>query len=117
MRLLNRTGVSLTPTEELWCWLERCSGEAVAPEQRQGEEASLYLVPECDSDEEVRAYLAAQADRVLANELEGFWPERTAWPQPLDFALLQHFFRLQTQVVCFDLCDRDLLVADIPEVL
>ncbi len=117
MRLLNRTGISLLPTEALWQWLEQCSGEVVSSEQRAANEASLYLLPECDSEAGLTAHLDEQADRILANELEGFWAERNAWPSPLDRAQLERLFRLTTQVVCFDLCDRDLLVADIPELL
>ncbi len=44
-------------------------------------EPAIYLLPECDTEEEVREVLEELCDKIFDEQLAGWFSDETTWPQ------------------------------------
>jgi hypothetical protein len=51
----------------------------------------VYLIPECESDDEFELWLERRFRAVFEEQLVGWWTDESAWP-PRTFALFRRWF-------------------------
>jgi Tol biopolymer transport system component len=59
-------------------------------------DASIYLLPDSDSDEQAEKNLRKICKQIFAHELEGWWSESSAWPQDLSYGVFVKWPLLET---------------------
>ena len=116
MKMLNRSALRLRARP---AFIEWCAGvsvedaEELAALKAQFEQTgNVYLIPEVESEQDfINAVLGNAAD-ILRNELMAWCVDSTLWPQSLNAELLEQWFAIDSELMCFDLSSEPLLVAD-----
>ncbi|WP_207062020.1 hypothetical protein [Motiliproteus sp. SC1-56] len=115
MKLINRSALLVLPRQPYVDWVNGLetdiSGlEAPLSLEAHRAEGRVYLVTEGGENADVAAQLDRLWRRIWDNEL-GAWDEfGDAWPAP-SRALFERWFEVAPQLICFDLADEPLLVA------
>jgi hypothetical protein len=110
MRLLNRSAVIVQAKEPMLAWLrsvDPTSHELTLAELR--EEPTVYLLPECEDEKAVTSVLKKRYRVIFEEELEGWYRDRTNWPEPLTFRLFQSWFDISFHSMIEDTCDSPLM--------
>src|SRR5947209_11282034 len=104
MITVNRTAIVVTPGQPFLDWLQSIdptSADLTLEDMRQ--DASVYLSPECDTDEEVRKRLRRVCGRMFEEQLENWWREPSSWPVQRDLATFEHWFEYTVHSLVVDL--------------
>jgi hypothetical protein len=72
-------------------------------------EPAIYLIPECDTPEEVAAVLHELCEEIFVEQLAGWFNDRTTWPPNRSFDVLCRWFDYQHHSMLIDLCDEPLI--------
>ncbi|MCL6271528.1 hypothetical protein M3P05_16555 [Sansalvadorimonas sp. 2012CJ34-2] len=116
MKILNRSALRLRakPTFLEWC-------SSVAPEDAEElailkaqleQTGTVYLVQEVESESDFYQAVTDNAVDILKNELMAWCVDASLWPEELNAQLLESWFSIDTELMCFDLSDQPLMVAD-----
>ncbi|MTI15160.1 hypothetical protein [Sansalvadorimonas verongulae] len=120
MKMLNRSALRLRARP---AFLEWCA--SVAPDDAEELSAlkvqleqtgTVYLIDEVESEQDFINAVVNSAVNILTNELSTWCADTALWPQNLTLELLENWFTIDTELMCFDLSAQPLLVAD-PEAL
>ena len=109
MLLVNRTAVIIIAKQPFLDWLQ-----AVDPTSRQlklddlNMEASIYLLPDSDSDQQAEKNLRKICKQIFAHELDGWWSETSTWPQDLSYGVFAKWFDWQHHSMVFDVTEAPL---------
>lgn len=110
MKLVNRSALSVTPTQSFVDWinlLEATEGEddlSLADVER---ESTIYLIPEMDSEEVLKAYIDERYLDILENELQAWEEDERLWPEEIDRELFDRFLRIEHSYLAVDLDDEE----------
>ena len=110
MRELNRSAIVVAPKRPFLEWLQSVdpsSSELTLHEL--GREPSMYLLPECESDEDFADCLREMFPVIFEGELEGWWTDESAWPGTRTFDTFQEWFDCRFHSIVIDLCDEPLI--------
>jgi hypothetical protein len=110
MREVNRSAIVVTPKRPFLDWLhsvDLSSSELTLEDLR--EEPSVYLVPECESDEEFARWLQKMFPVIFEDQLAGWWTDEAAWPAHRTLDLFQEWFDCRFHSMVFDLHDEPLI--------
>lgn len=106
---INRTAVVVMPKPALFEWANE-----VFPEQPldfaeldQHDEGDVFLLPDFESSEEVLEHLQANVADLLSVLLEGWSLDEGDWPQPLDWALFERFYKYHIETMVTDTIEED----------
>jgi hypothetical protein len=69
-------------------------------------EPAIYLVAECDSQEQAMEYLAGSVSDILEEQLNGWYRVPTVWPAKRDLTTFQSWFEISFHSMIVDLCDE-----------
>ena len=120
MKMLNRSALRLRarPAFLEWCASVTPAGaEELAVLKAQLEQTgTVYLIDEVESEQDFMDAVVNDAMTILTNELSAWCVDTALWPQELTPELLENWFAIGTELMCFDLSTQSLLVAD-PEAL
>ena len=72
-------------------------------------EPAIYLIPECDTLEEVAAVLHELCEKIFIEQLAGWFNDRTTWPLDRSFDVFSRWFDYQHHSMLIDLCDEPLI--------
>ncbi len=109
METINRSALIVTPAKPFLDWLHRVdstSAEVSLEDLRR--EATIYLVPEYDSEEEARRFLENYCGEIFEEQLDGWFRVTSAWPVNRSFATFVRWFEYSFHSVIVDLCDGPL---------
>ncbi|MCK0745548.1 hypothetical protein [Chromohalobacter nigrandesensis] len=109
MKLLNRSALSVKPTQAFVDWinsLEPTVGEDDLTLDDVERESTIYLIPEMDSPEVLAAYVRERHLDLLENELSAWEEDARQWPEPLDWALFEQFLVVEHSYLALDLDDE-----------
>lgn len=112
MKLLNRSALSVRPTQEFVDWinaLEPAMGDddlALGDVER---ESTVYLIPEMDTPEALEAYVRERYVDIFETELLAWEEDESQWPAALDWSLFQAFLRIEYSFLAVDLDDETAL--------
>ncbi|WP_281646542.1 hypothetical protein [Parendozoicomonas sp. Alg238-R29] len=119
MKMLNRSALRLRAKP---AFLEWCASvapddadELAALKAQLEQTGTVYLVPEVESEQDFMDAVVENAQDILTNELMAWCVDNSLWPE-LSAELLENWFTIDTELMCFDLSNQPLLLAD-PETL
>nr|WP_298380205.1 hypothetical protein [uncultured Halomonas sp.] len=121
MKLLNRSALSVKPTQEFVDWinsLEPTVGDDDLTLDDIDRESTVYLIPEMDSPEALSAFVRERHREILESELRAWEEDERQWPETHDWSLFQRFLRVEYSFLSVDLDDETPLeIAEIDDVL
>ncbi|MBF8222631.1 MULTISPECIES: hypothetical protein [Halomonadaceae] len=109
MKLLNRSALSVKPTQPFLDWinsLEPTVGEDDLTLDDVDRESTVYLIPEMDTPEALQAFVRERYLEILETELRAWEEDERLWPETLDWALFQRFLRVEHSYLAMDLDDE-----------
>ncbi|GAA5170943.1 MULTISPECIES: hypothetical protein [Halomonadaceae] len=121
MKLLNRSALSVKPTQAFVDWvnsLEPTVGEDDLTLADVDSESTVYLIPEMDTPEALAAYVRERHLDILENELRAWEEDTRQWPDRLDWALFERFVVVEHSYLALDLEDDEPIeISDIDDEL
>lgn len=107
---LNRSAIVVTPKQPFLDWLH--TTDAMSAELTLLEliwDATIYLVPECDTDEDVVEVLRDLCEEIFKEQLAGWYRDESVWPQDRSFDEFRRWFDYQHHSMMIDFCDEPLI--------
>ncbi|MGS2742633.1 hypothetical protein ACU6TU_03430 [Halomonas sp. LS-001] len=108
MKLLNRSALSVRPTQTFVDWinaLEPTMGDDDLTLDDVERESTIYLIPEMDTPEALEAFVHERFQVILETELRAWEEDDAQWPSRLDWSLFQTFLRVEHSYLAIDLDD------------
>jgi hypothetical protein len=111
MLTLNRSAIVVTPKQPFLDWLHTAdpTSHSLSLEEL-GQEPAIYLIPECDTDDEVDDALHELCEEIFIEQLAGWFNDRTTWPLDCGFEAFCKWFDFQHHSMLIDLCDEPLIL-------
>lgn len=109
MKLLNRSALSVKPTQAFVDWinsLEPMVGDDDLTLDDVDRENTVYLIPEMDTPEALHAFVRERYMEILESELRAWEEDERQWPETLDWALFQRFVQVEHSYLAIDLDDE-----------
>ena len=106
MKLLNRSALSVRPTQHFVDWINALEPTVGDDDLTLGDvdrESTIYLIPEMDTPEALEEYVRERYLEVLENELRAWEEDERQWPETLDWALFQRFLQVEHSYLAIDL--------------
>jgi hypothetical protein len=72
-------------------------------------EPAVYLIPECETGEEVAQFLRELCEAIFVEQLDGWYRDQATWPKDRSFAVFSRWFDLEHHSMLMDLCDEPLI--------
>jgi hypothetical protein len=103
---INRSAIIIKPAQPFLDWLHQVDPTSahLTLEDLQ-REPTIYLVPECDTEDQPVEYLGESAGTIFEEHLDGWYRVPTVWPTKRDLATLQRWFEFSFHSMIVDLCD------------
>lgn len=121
MKLLNRSALSVKPTQTFVDWinsLEPTVGDDDLTLDDVDRENTVYLIPEMDTPEALEAFVRERYMEILETELRAWEEDERQWPERLDWALFQRFVHVERSYLAIDLDDETALeIAELDDAL
>jgi hypothetical protein len=81
MREVNRSAVIVTAKQPFLNWVRSMdTSDLTLTLDDMNEEPVIYLVPECESDEEFAAWIDNEFELIFQEQLAGWWTDVSTWP-------------------------------------
>ena len=107
--MLNRSAIVVKPRQPFLDWLHAAdptSRHIALPEI--AEDPTIYLIPGCDSEEDVHEFLRELCEEIFVEQLAGWLTDEESWPQDRSFDVFCSWFDWQHHSMLIDLCDEPL---------
>ena len=104
---LNRSAIVVKPKQPFLDWLH--GADSTSSDLTLGELAldpAIYLIPECDTPEEVADVLHELCEEIFVAQLAGWFDDTTTWPPDRGFDVFCRWFDYQHHSMLIDLCDE-----------
>jgi hypothetical protein len=111
--MLNRSAIVVKPRQPFLDWLHTAdptSHRLTLCELTR--EPRIYLIPECDTEEDVRDVLRELCEEIFVEQLAGWFNDERTWPRDRSLDVFCRWFDFQHHSVLVDLCD-ELLIDEI----
>nr|WP_297459639.1 hypothetical protein [uncultured Halomonas sp.] len=121
MKLLNRSALSVKPTQAFVDWinsLEPTVGDDDLTLDDVDRESTVYLIPEMDTPEALGTLVRERYMEILESELRAWEEDERQWPETLDWTLFQRFLIVEHSYLAIDLDDETPLeIAEIDDAI
>jgi hypothetical protein len=108
--MLNRSAIVVKPRQPFLDWLHMADPTSRNLSLRElVQEPTIYLIPECDTEEDVREVLQELCEEIFVEQLAGWFTDERTWPRDRSFDVFCRWFDFQHHSMLVDLCD-DLLI-------
>ena len=103
--MINRSAIVVIPKQPFLDWLHR-----VDPTSRQitlselTVEPSIYLIPECETNEDTFNVLRDLSEEIFVEEFDGWYRDPDTWPPNRSFHLFRSWFDYSHHSILKDLC-------------
>ena len=111
--MLNRSAIVVKPRPPFLDWLHTAdptSHRLTLCELTR--EPRIYLIPECDTEEDVRDVLRKLCEEIFVDQLAGWFNDERTWLRDCSLEVFCHWSDFQHHSVLVDLCD-ELLIDEI----
>jgi len=108
MLVLNRSAIVVKPKEPFLDWLHAAdpsSGDLTLLDLVR--EPTIYLIPECDTDDDVADVLHELCEEIFEEQLAGWYADTSTWRNQ-SFDVFCHWFDYQHHSMLVDLCEEPL---------
>jgi hypothetical protein len=107
MVTLNRSAIVVKPRQPFLDWLHAADPTSHKLTLRElVQEPTVYLIPECDTDEGVGEALLELCEEIFIEQLAAWFTDTTTWPQDRSFDVFCRWFDIQHHSMLVDLCDE-----------
>jgi hypothetical protein len=73
------------------------------------DEPTIYLIPECDTSDDVAEALRELCDAMFVDQLDAWYQDKSRWPKDRSFEVFCQWFDFQHHSMLVDICgDRPL---------
>jgi hypothetical protein len=103
--LLNRSAIVVTPKQPFLDWLhvaDPTSAKLTLPDLAR--EPAIYLIPECETSEDVAGVLHGLCEEIFTEQLDGWYRETASWPKDRSYEVFCQWFDYQHHSMLIDLC-------------
>jgi hypothetical protein len=104
---INRSALIVKPGQPFLDWLHQVdptsAGLTLEDLQR---EPTIYLVPECDRQDQAIEYLGHSVRDIFEEHLDGWYRVPAVWPKKRDLPTFQRWFEFSFHSMIVDLCDK-----------
>ena len=113
MSEINRSLIILRTKQPFLDWARSLDDESKdLTLESLNEESTAYLIPEILEDSDQEEFLKTFYDTLFEEQLEGWWTDETAWPQPRDLKMFLNWFEVEFHSLVFDLCDEPIRIVE-----
>lgn len=103
MKMLNRSAMTVKLTQEFVDWINNLEeGSEPLTLADVNEEATVYLVPEIEDEDQLNEMVEEYWLNILENELKSWEEDASYWPE-LTLEQFERFIELSPAVMVFDL--------------
>ena len=107
--MLNRSAVVVKPRQPFLDWLHTADPTSHRLSLRElGREPTIYLIPECDTEDEVHAALMELCEEIFVEQLAAWYTDQGTWPADRSFDAFCLWFEWQHHSLLIDLCEEPL---------
>ena len=113
MRLWNRSALVVQPAQPFLDWLHTAdptSHEPTLPDLAR--EPKIYLIPECETSEDVADVLQELCEEIFINQLAGRYTDEANWPEDCSYDVFREWFNYTHHTMLVDLCKERLRAED-----
>jgi hypothetical protein len=103
---VNRSALVLKPKQPLLDWVNAVDPSAVLTLREVTEDPTIYLISECDTDEEFMKILRRVCQDIFEEELAGWYTDESVWPRDRSFDAFCRWFECEHHSMLMDLCDE-----------
>jgi hypothetical protein len=106
MDTINRSAIVVRPAQRFLDWLHRVdqtSAHLMLEDLQR--EPTIYLVPECDSEEQALEYLGETIRDIFEQQLDGWYRVPEVWPATRDLTTFKSWFEVTFHSIIVDLSD------------
>ena len=108
--MLNRSAIAVKPRQPFLDWLHTVDPTSHGLTLRElSREPTIYLIPECDKEEDVSDVLRELCEEIFIEQLAGWFTDESSWPRDRSFDVFCRWFDFQHHSVLVDLCDESLI--------
>lgn len=110
MHEVNRSVFLLVPLQPFWSWLQNLPDlqfDKLTLSDLQ-EDANAYLIPVCESADEIWSVIESRYQQIFAAELADWCEDETLWPE-LNSETFTEWFDVQLASVVTDLAEENLM--------
>ena len=108
--MLNRSAIVVKPRQPFLDWLHSADPTSHRLTLRDStREPTIYLIPECDTEEDVREVLEKLCEEIFVAQLAGWFRDEQTWPRDLGFDAFCRWFDFQHHSMLVDLSDEPLI--------
>ena len=110
MLLLNRSALVVKPKQPFLDWLY--AADPTSHHLMLGDltrEPTVYLIPECDTDQDVAEVLHEFYDDIFTDKLDGWYRDKATWPEDRSYEMFCQWFDFQHHSMLVDLGDDPLI--------
>jgi hypothetical protein len=102
---INRAALIVKPAQPFLDWLHEVDSTSahLTLADLQGE-PTIYLVPECDNEEQAIEYLRESLTDIFEEHLDGWYRVPGAWPKNRDRRTFLRWFEFSFHSMIVDLC-------------
>jgi hypothetical protein len=110
MVTLNRSAIVVKPKQPFLDWLHATDPTSLELTLLHlTREPTIYLIPECDTDEDVAEVLRELCEEIFEEQLAGWYTDISTWPRDRSFDVFCRWFDYQHHSMLIDLCDEPLI--------
>ena len=110
MITINRNAIVVWPGKAFLDWLQGADPTSADLKLEDLQrEPTVYMIAECDSEEEATEYLAKVCGGIFEEELDGWYRVPSSWPQRRDFETFKRWFEWSYHSEIVDLCTDSLI--------
>jgi hypothetical protein len=104
--MINRSALIIKPAQPFLDWLHQVdpTSTRLTLEDLQ-REPTIYLMPDCDSQDQAIEYLGESVRDIFEEYLDGWCRLPAVWPKKRDLTTFQRWFEFSFHSMIVDLCD------------
>lgn len=104
MKMLNRSAITVKLSQDFVDWINNLDDDSeTLTLQDVNEEATVYLIPEIEDEEQLNEMVQEFYLNILENELKSWEEDESQWPAELSIELFERFLTIDPAVMVFDL--------------
>ncbi len=104
MKMLNRSAITVKLSQDFVDWINNLDDDSeTLTLQDVNEEATVYLIPEIEDEEQLNEMVQEFYLNILENELKSWEEDEKQWPAELSMELFERFLTVDPAVMVFDL--------------
>ena len=110
MPTLNRSALIVKPKQPFLDWLHAADPTSLELTLfNLTREPTIYLISECDTDEDVTEVLRDLCEEIFEEQLAGWYTDTSTWPRDRSFDVFCCWFEYRHHSMLIDLCDEPLI--------